>query len=309
MKIKLDHWNRSTVKRVTELSESGIFQPLPIPTFEPESLVKEVTLKKSHLKRVKNSKELYREYEKEKWADELDRIVSASLLKADDIYSVFHPNNELKLIRVFDQLYSAREINIRKFFIGCLAELLYPYLKASSALIDIGAGTGATSIPLIHKLSDLKLPFFATDLSPSGLAALEKVAENFDINVCTSVNDFADGFNPSFNPPPDSCILTTFSLSCLPLISQQFFTDIELLEPNYVFHIESVFENLDLSKTLDRQVFEYINLNDYNTNLLSALTHYLSESRTYEIKFVSPIFLGENPAFPLTIICWGKVSL
>jgi hypothetical protein len=309
MKFNLDPWRQSAKDRLVELCDSGVFQVTPMSTFSRATYAQDATPDISAPKKVKNSEELYREYEKEKWADELSRIVSTDSLFVGDIYSVFHPSDKVKLIRVFDQLYLANEVNIRKFFIECLAELLYPHLVGSSALIDIGAGTGATSIPLIYQIPDLKLPYYATDLSPSGLAALEKVAQNFDIDVCTSVNDFADGFHPSFNPPKGSCILTTFSLSCLPLISQDFFKDIESLEPNFVFHIESVFENLDETNSLDRHAIEYVYLNGYNTNLLTVLGHHLETSQSYEIKFVSPIFLGENPAFPLTIVCWGKVSL
>jgi hypothetical protein len=276
----------------------------------PEELASHVSLEmlanRQHTQRVKNSTELFREYELEKWSIDLQRIMKVQSISSGNIHEIYISENQNMLIRVFDQLYISDLLSVRTFLIDSLEILLAELLAESSALLDVGSGTGATLIPLISQMDVKKLQIYATDLSPSGLLGLSRIAKMLDFEIRTCVQDLAEGLKLDFAIPIDSLILTSFSLSCLPNIPYKFFEDIISLSPKYVVHVESMYENLDSEFELDQYAKQYIEQNDYNRNLMSQLADALRMHNDYEIKWQTPVFLGQNPLFPLSIICWGK---
>jgi SAM-dependent methyltransferase len=254
---------------------------------------------------VKNSEELYREYESEKWSQELVRIAAIEIESVESIHSLFIQNDKDLIVRIYDNLYETNLLTARSFFTDCLAIILGDYFSEVETVLDIGSGTGATIIPLLTKLDRKDLNLYATDISPSGLAGLDKIAQSLKIKTVTSVQDFFQGFRPSFDLPEQSLILTSFSLSCIPKLAPSFFPDLINLSPKYVVHIESVYEYLTSGKLLDTFSKKYVEWNDYNKDLLTQLKISLAEDENYEIKFELQVFFGQNPVFPLSIVCWG----
>jgi SAM-dependent methyltransferase len=259
----------------------------------------------SHSPIMKSSKELYREYEEEKWSEELIRIEGLDISSIESIHNLFIPNNKKLIVRIHNELYETDLLTSRDFFTNCLVVILEDYFSQVKTVLDIGSGTGATIIPLLTKLARKDFNLYATDISPSGLACLGKIAQSLEIDIVTSVQDFFYGFKPEFDLPEQSLILTSFSLSCVPNIAPSFFLDLIKMSPKYVIHIESVYEYLTSETQLDTFAKRYIEWNDYNKDLLTQLKLSLVENENYEIKFELQVFFGQNPVFPLSIVCWG----
>lgn len=255
---------------------------------------------------VKNSEQLFREYEVEKWGKELTRVKSLVLsreLSLDDIYS---PTPKKLTVRIFDQLFETELVIARRLFIECLSTLVSQVLPGVSSILDVGSGTGATLIPLLENLPPIDIPIYATDISPSGLEALQAISTAFGHVVKTCTHDFSSDLELDLQIPKDSLLITSFSLSCIPKIPHKFFRDLVKLEPKYVLHIESLYETLDTKNDLDKHAQEYIEWNKYNQNLKSELEFCIAENPTYKLLYQSPIFFGQNPSFPLSIVLWGR---
>jgi hypothetical protein len=257
---------------------------------------------------VKNSEQLFREYEVEKWSRELNRIKSMDLrnnLNLDDIYT---PDSKLLTIRVFDKLFETELVVARRLFIECLAALVSELMPEVTSILDVGSGTGATLLPLLERVSSINVPIYATDISPSGLEVLQTISAIMGRTVLTCTHDFSSGLQISLRIPIDSLVITSFSLSCLPTIPKSFFQDLINLEPKYVLHIESLYETLDTTYELDTYARKYIEWNKYNQDLKSELEFCIKQNSSYEMVYQSPTFFGQNPSFPLSIVLWGKIN-
>jgi len=292
---------------VLDYLRAGSIQKLAI-----EELVSRVDLSfldsKTPSSIVKNSEQLFREYELEKWSGELERLLSVTVLPVDGIQPIFTPDNAVITVRILDEVYRTDLATARKFYIDCLVKFFGEYVSEFSALLDVGAGTGATLLPLVESLGGVSFPIYATDLSPSGLVALKRLARLLKLNVETNTQDFFQGLKLEFELPENSLILTSFSLSCAPTISHEFFRDVIALKPKYVLHIESVYSSLDSEKYLDSIALKYIEWNNYNQDLLPKILRYIGAESEYEVKYVSPVFFGQNPLFPVSLVLWGKIE-
>lgn len=257
---------------------------------------------------VKNSTQLFREYEQEKWSRELERLQLVESLAIAGIQPIFTPNNASIVVRILGDIYKTDLVTARKFYIDCLVNFFNEYITDFSSLLDVGAGTGATLLPLIEGLGGAEFPVYATDLSPSGLVALKKLAKLMGLDVQTTTQDFFEGLKLDFELPENSLILTSFSLSCAPNIYLDFFRDVISLNPKYVLHIESIYASLNSENYLDSIAKEYVEWNNYNQDLLPELERFINSESGYEIKFISPVFFGQNPVFPLSLVLWGKVE-
>lgn len=256
----------------------------------------------------KNSEQLFREYEVEKWSSELARIKRIASSESMLLDEIFTPVSKETCVRIFDSLYETDSLTARRFFIDCLALLVSEIVSDVSCVVDIGSGTGATLLPLLARIDHKEVPIFATDISPSGLSALSHISKIRGMNIETFVHDFVNGFELNRSIPTEGLYITSFSLSCLPFIPQTFFEDLLALDPSYILHIEAVYEKLNTEKDYDNYSQRYIEWNDYNRNLFSGVESAIDMYPGYEMKYISPTFFGQNPLFPLTIILWGKAK-
>jgi SAM-dependent methyltransferase len=257
---------------------------------------------------VKNSEQLFREYELEKWGKELARVKSLLLVKDLSLDEVYSPTPKNLTIRIFDQLFETELVIARKLFIECLADFVSNILPDISSILDVGSGTGATLLPLLERLPSVNVPIYATDISPSGLEVLKMISAAADRIITTATHDFSSGLKLNLDIPEGSLVITSFSLSCIPKIPTKFFEDLVNLEPEFVLHIESLYETLDPSSELDRYAQKYIEWNRYNQNLMSELEVCIGENPAYDLIYQSSTFFGQNPSFPLSIVLWGRVS-
>jgi len=254
-------------------------------------------------KRIKIREEALREYDREKWAQALEKFHNQSwdsFRKFRD--SVLGAGYSLKPVFWKKKLFMLNSNNFSDLFGDLVADLLKRFLPVDT-IVELGAGFGSVLLDLAAR-KELSGPrFIGGDLSENGIKLMNALAKRFSINVTSGFFDFTARYPGEIKFPQDSLIYTSFGLCCLPHIEEVFIQRLIEAKPKFVLHIEPVYPDLEGASLLDLMVRKYIEINDYNRNLLQLLKE---EERKGEIQIcaLEKQIIGENPLFPASVIIW-----
>ena len=113
-----------------------------------------------------------------------------------------------------------------------------------------------------------------------------------------------DDLNFSDNEiPENSIIFTSYSVHYIPILKQAFINNILKLKPKIVIHFEPCYELNSNQSKYELMCQKYIELNDYNKNLLSILKS-SEEKNQINLSFQKNI-IGVNPFLPISCIKWS----
>lgn len=257
-------------------------------------------------KKIKNFENLYQEYEREKWNSSLNYLSNKKILDMTSAQEFYETAQTNIVLRFKNSLYATDLNSARKIHVDILEIVLRSFVNEVGNIIEIGAGDGGTLLPLLDKTRDLFVEALALDLSPSGLKKIDLIAEQLKYNVRTAEFNLEANNFEKIKINQSSTFITSFTLCCIPKLSEDFFNSIAEKNPKFVLHFEPIYENLNQENSVDSMGRSYIEINDYNTNFLSALNHFLELRNDYEIKFQSDVFFGQNPLLPGSIVCWQR---
>lgn len=256
--------------------------------------------------RKKTYENLYDEYENQKYAPELNRVLTQkSQVKLDTLEANVSENSRI-VIRVLGDYYSALSTDAHRFFVDIIAETLTGIEIPTFSLIELGAGEGLTLLPLLEKIKARVSNCIAVDLSPSGLKKINAIANNFDLEVQTLTHNIEVSLPEVLKEHHNSVVLTSFFLACLPRLEADFFQRIASLQPSYVFHFEPNYERLNEIDLMDELCREYTRRNNYNENFESKLRDFLSTQTEYEIFTEVEDVFGKNALLPSSVIGWRR---
>jgi hypothetical protein len=98
-------------------------------------------------------------------------------------------------------------------------------------------------------------------------------------------------------------IYTSHAAQSVPRLSAAFVDGLSALSPSAVIHIEPCFEHTGGKTLLGLLRRRYIEMNDYNTNLITIL-HEQRERGTIDIVEERPAVFGSNPLLAASVIVW-----
>jgi hypothetical protein len=93
---------------------------------------------------------------------------------------------------------------------------------------------------------------------------------------------------------------------CVPELPPSFISTIARCKPRAVIHLEPCLEHADVGSLLGSMRRRYIEMNDYNRNLLGLL-HAASEDGSVEIEEESPAVFGMHALLAVSLIRWKSV--
>ncbi|OUL43733.1 hypothetical protein B0W81_02340 [Prochlorococcus sp. HOT_208_60] len=240
---------------------------IPISKKERDSCILEIYKKLFDENIVKSGPDRQKDWLKG-WGENLDNY-SKSCNPKDLIPKYF---NKYKYIRFDSDFYkfknSETELNTVRILINYIADI---YLKESSQIIELGAGT-CHHLYELSKTLNKETNFYALDWSESTTKIANKLKEN---NHIKNINSFKfDFFNPKWDPNiriPKSNQSIVYSFAALEQIGTNFdklYNFItEIIKPKYVVHLEPIGEllpNNELLPFLSKQYFSRRNyLNGY----------------------------------------------
>lgn len=247
--------------------------------------------------------EILREYEDEKWGPLWERVCASNSSVSFDqleewVYS--EQPESLSLIDGTLRLLSADEN--RRQQLEIVKETLLKLLPAS-ALVELGAGYGHIILNLARTLRTSGIPLLAGEYASSGVELIRYLAEQESINVNAGRCDFGKTPITDLKIPENALCFTSYSACYIPEYSRQFVENMLSWSPKAVVHFEPIFEHCDTSTMLGAMQHRYIEVNDYNRNLLTVLRD-AEINGLIEILCERPHVFGSNPLLPISIVAW-----
>jgi hypothetical protein len=253
--------------------------------------------------RRKSRAQVTREYEQEKWGPLLQRYLTTGATA--DVATVFSWSVEgIDRMCCIDgdrlQLLSSLDANRR--LLEIVEDTIRPYLPAP-ALAELGAGFGNVilNVALAERARCGRL--LAGEYTPSGVELIRRLSAAAGFQVDAGLCDFSASKMTVLPIPSDAVIFTCFAAHYVRILPDSFVEFLCELAPRLVVHFEPCYEHCDGESLLGLMQRRYIELNDYNRNLVTLL-------RTYEKKGwivllgERPHVFGTNPFLPLSILLW-----
>lgn len=252
--------------------------------------------------RNKTPAEVLREYEVDKWGDlltKLGRGEITSLAQADRLF--YAPDIRLPSCIGDDLLLLDMQEAHRRYL--ALLESVLDSLLPCTALVELGAGYGSQILALAKQPAFADAAIFAGEYTASGVTLIKAFAAREKVSIVAERCDF-NGDPLAILPVPENAIIfTSMATHYVPMLSSKFFDSLCARRPKAVIHLEPCHEHCASDTLLGLMRRRYIEVNDYNTNLVS-LAHQLAAQGRLEILSERPQLMGQNVLLPVSLLVW-----
>jgi hypothetical protein len=252
--------------------------------------------------KYKTEKEVLREYQQDKWGELLKQVKK---INNPTLFEVEQTYNDLdSIFPCYDQgaFYLTTGKKILKKHLDLYEKILGPHLKTASCLVELGAGFGSKILGLAQQATFSNLQLIACEYTKAGREIIALLASSLKKKILI---DYCDLRKLKINAsiiPKNSVIFTSYSAHYIPKLSLDFVNFLSKLKPKVVIHFEPCYEYYDERSIYGLMCKRYVELNDYNRNLVSILTQAKNEN-LISVKSKKNI-LGSNPFLPISIIEW-----
>ena len=269
-----------------------------LPLYNP--WVKKLLGLEEFIPKIKNEKELEREYENEKWGVLLKKTEESEIAcSIENVDSIAFDGNSETFSFYNDELLKSTYGELHKKYIELVYATVSPYLPAP-AIVELGSGYGTVILNLAKYLKkDQSL--IAAEFAASGVKIIRRIADFENFNLKAGSCNFYDLNLDDLNIPAGSIIFTSFATTCIPELPNTFLDALLATNPKLVIHFEALYEHCDddLFGLLRKK---YIMVNDYNKNLLTLVDNHPNITITERIL---PI-IGINPLLCASILHWKR---
>jgi hypothetical protein len=253
--------------------------------------------------RTKNQSEVEREYQDEKWSGLLTRIEESPWpLRLADLDYMMQGGDDPAMFSSGSDLFetTARDAHLR--YREFVAETLKPLLPAS-ALVELGAGYGSVIVDLARRPEFMGNRMIGLDLTPAGAELIRLMSQAEGVQVESGLCNLLDDQVTDADIPAGALIYTSYAAHYEPRHRRTLVSALAGLNPKAVVFIEPCYEHCDDSTLLGLLRRRYIEVNDYNTNLVTLLRE---RSDAGEVKILDErkAAFGPNPLLAASVIVW-----
>ena len=257
--------------------------------------------------RIKNEAELNREFELELYARALVEFKSILQRNPKIEYEEYiqseylaRLSNSLCLINGRLELLSPEEQH--KSYLDLIMRELEPYRKAK-AFVDMGCGAGRIILSLARNGFLKSKQLLAAEYTSSGQTLTRLLAQCAGVEMQVGHCNFFHKEITNLKIPQGAVIFTSFSAFVIPMLSDDFIKTLCTFKPLAIVHFEPCYEMLDTSTMLGLLGRRYVELNDYNRNILSLLQKH-AKTKTIEVLTAKSNLFGQNPLCPCSVLAW-----
>ena len=258
-------------------------------------------IKQLEKKIEKTANEVIREFEFERWGKLFSLLKDNPDLTLREIDGLicgeeevpFYENGEFQLLPAL----SGHTITY-----NWITSILKQHCNDVSGLVELGAGYGAIILKLAKLHPFNKLPLFAAEYTDSGCELIKMLAEKEAVKIKVGYCDFREKLLQGFDIPEGSVIYTCYATHYVPVFPDDFPDYFIKSNPKMVIHFEPIYEHCREDTLLDLMCRRYIELNDYNTNLVTVL-HKQQKQGKIKILEERKNVMGYN-FLPVSLIRW-----
>ncbi len=252
----------------------------------------------------KTPEEITREYENEKWGPLLEEVREAKReASIEEVDKLALKNAHSSLCSIADRFELLDPIKARQKYLRLVESTLRPYLPAS-ALVELGAGYGSVILALAKRNKFDQMRFIAGEYTVSGVELIKRIAIDQQLDIEADRCDFTLPNITDLAIPANALIFTSFSTHYVPKLSVDFVGSLLAYHPKRVVHIEPCYEHCNNDTLIGLLRRRYIEVNDYNTNLVTLLHDQQSQGRI-RIMEEHPAVFGLNSLLPVSVVVWA----
>lgn len=257
--------------------------------------------------RKKTPDQICREFEMEKWGKLLEWAKSqGSPISISDVNDKFHENN-LETLCYDDGIYvplSIQQAQIK--YIDLVEQVISRYLPASS-LVELGAGYGNVVLNLMSRNIFTGLSFYAGEYTQSGIDLIRLLGKSSGKEIQVGFCDLSKSNLIDLDIPENSILFTSHACHYIPKYSSTFVEAFRRFKPRAIIHFEPFYEHCQKNVLINLMRRRYIEINDYNTNLLTIL-HEQQVAGRIRIQEEKPSIFGFHPLLIISIVVWSFVN-
>lgn len=251
----------------------------------------------------KTPAEVTREFDRDKWGALLARVeASGDETRLEQVETWAADGIPDALCSVGDEFELLSSAAARKEHLGVVRAALRPYLPAS-ALVELGAGYGSAILNLANDAQVAGIPLFAGEYVASGVELIRRLAAAQHTEITVGNCDLGSIPIANFAIPAGALLFTCMAAHYVPNVSPDVIRALASLRPAAVVHVEPCYEHCDTRTLLGALRRRYIEINDYNRNLITVL-HQQQEAGMIRVIEESPAVFGCNPLLPVSVVVW-----
>ena len=256
---------------------------------------------------TKTSQEIEREYEGEKWGPLLARYIEEGGTADVETVDRWLLGEQLLPAWIDDAIRLTPAIEAHERYLDLVAKAIGRFLP-TSLLVELGAGYGSAMFGVARRLSLSGRRLAGYDFTASGPLLLGSLAERMDIAVDTGHCDFTSSKVLTEDVPQGAVFFTSHALMCVPRLDSHLISQLVSLRPKAVVLFDVCYEHSNGDTLLDLMRRRYIELNDYNRNLLSLLKN-AESSGEIEILHEEAHIFGMHALLPVSLVIWKPTQV
>jgi hypothetical protein len=257
--------------------------------------------------KIKNPAELTREFENEKWGPLWQRVQNeADPVTLATVISWFEDSGIQEFCSDGSEFVLLTAAEANQAWLELIAKELKAWLPAP-ALVELGCGFGNVLLSMARRFGRDAGRIVGGEYTKSGVDLLEYLARQENVTVLAGRCDLGAPGITSLPILPDSVIYTSYATHYIPYFTPRFVEDLCSFRPRIVMHFEPCYEHTGVDSIIGLMRRRYIEINDYNRNLVTVLEAAEREGHI-QICTQSPNLFGRNPLLPASLIAWKPVS-
>lgn len=259
------------------------------------------------VKNCRNESEILREFNHDKWGSLLERVnVSKEHLSFEQFERlVFSELNDLVCLQN-QKLIKMSAYDAFKHQYKIILNTILNQMPAT--LCELGAGYGQVILNIAKEKDFSQVQLIATEYTLNGVKLIEYLTNSLAANIIIGRCDLNSVKITDIQIPVGTTIFTSFAAMYIPKLGEEFIKNISSFKPALIIHFEPIYEHCDTQTLLGSMQKKYIELNDYNQNLLTILKKAENEGIIEIVNEQSQVF-GSNPFLPMSLVAWKpKIS-
>ena len=254
--------------------------------------------------RRKTPAQVMREYEHEKWGPCLEKVRAAERSVAlQEVSEWMLKDLPPSLCSIEGNLELVTAMEGHRRYMELVRRTLEPYGSAP-ALVELGAGYGAVLLGLAQMEPFNGMKIMAGEFSAAGVELLQRLAGAQGVAITAEHCDLASPHITDLAIPSDAIIFTSYATPYVPKLPTSFVETLSALHPRVVVHFEPCYEHCERDTLIGLMRQRYIEVNDYNTNLVSLLREHQQRGLINIIE-ERPAVFGSNPLLPASLLVWA----
>ena len=262
----------------------------------PKTLLDNVNLRVKH----KTKDEVIREYGDEKWTQIHTLLKNNPGINLNQLEELINKEEELNVSVIMGNFFETSNSKINEIYMEILKNTLLKYSNQYETIVEIGAGYGSKILQIASGDEFINNKFIAGELTHQGQGLIKNLASNMDLNMNVGYCDILNGDYSELKIPHKSIIFSSYAAQIIPDFKKFIYKKILDLNPSIIIHFEPIYESLSSNNIYELMCRKYIEINNYNTNLLETIKS-LEMDKLLSFTIQKNV-LGSNPFLPVSII-------